>query len=175
MAYYHIWVWWEFDSVIFQPLIIMTDYHLVGIWPVGICWVPHIIMVIIYFDHHQHSALNIIMNMLIVYLDALQLFTEIMMIIIVKAYSSSSSMQSGWVVVRSGLYVAPPGLCPLHLFICQQFHQHHHQNIFIKDHHQNIFIIIRIQMIMIIFISAIRIGGYKVWSMCCSSCFMFRL
>ena len=32
----------------------------------------------------------------------------------------------------------------------------------LKNHHQNIFIIIRIQMIMVIIISAIRMGGYEV-------------
>ena len=34
----YIYIWWEYDSVTFPPLFIMTYSHLVGIWRVGICW-----------------------------------------------------------------------------------------------------------------------------------------
>ena len=35
----YMYIWWEYVSVTFPPLFIMTYSHLVGIWRVGICWV----------------------------------------------------------------------------------------------------------------------------------------
>ena len=35
----YMYIWWEYVSVTFPPLFIMTYSHLAGIWRVGICWV----------------------------------------------------------------------------------------------------------------------------------------
>ena len=43
----YMYIWWEYVSVTFPPLFIMTYSHLVGIWRVGICWVTIVSTIII--------------------------------------------------------------------------------------------------------------------------------
>ena len=50
----YMYIWWEYVSVTFPPLFIMTYSHLVGIWRVGICWVTTGWIAAVNDDHHDH-------------------------------------------------------------------------------------------------------------------------